>query len=725
MSDELKPWQISAAAVGPAPTPGPTPEPGAYDTGSSLSDYLPDASKGNLPANVVGGFAGDVIGGAAGGKAGMAGGGALGFALGGPPGGVVGAILGGLAGLWGGKTLLGGVGGELGEMGYRYISDQDQKPTEEIVKGMAIDTTINAVTLGAGKLIKAVKGVSTLAGDTLNLVKNSRADLLDPKQVKALADGATSIKVTKAQAESINNYIKSVTPTSVMKGVPESMPGLTSIANKVFTDPEIATVIEKFAQDGVPVTKLADTLKATIDDLGQQLGAARAAITTPISPSGVDLIQDEIAKVIKPAVSSSRQIAQETASGFTKGTETVSTKYAGTFTQEVTGKFMQPIMDKAKAGTATFGDLIDQYKAVSDQIRALGLDDLTGKAAKAVGNPSGTQVEGMLEGLMTVKTTLKDIIEKVARDPVSKVVTPDVALANDLANRYAKLSEAQPFLTTWQESMSKGIAPVAQTGLKEAPIAPRFITTGMPAPMVAQAAGAIEKTGILGRQMPEMAGELRQSVQLPEALAMVGRGKIAPAQIPGGLALDAASFAEKNSGMAAPLVNGLGGLFGSTEAQSQELPPPRVAPRVGSPGDNLAKLAMALSKEGGPDAGAMIDTLQDAMSSGSEVEQNKIMGAILFTSPEARSLYEPGITSAKSEYGGVIANPQEKLAMVGQVRQLMKAGRLSTIEGSNFVEKLNTDTPFESVPVLLRRKTDKALAPLLDPYSFAVPQPPR
>lgn len=687
------------------PAPGPTPEPGSYDSGLSLSDYLPDASRGNLPANIAGGMAGDVIGGIAGGKAGMMLGAGAGFLSPFPGGTVAGAILGGLAGLWGGKTLGGGVGGELGEMGYRYLSDQEQKPTNEIVKGMAIDTGINAATLGATKYIKAVKGVANLAGDTLNLVKNSRADLFNPKQLKELADGATSIKITKSQAESINDYIKTVTPTSVMKGVPENMPGLTSIANRVFTDPEIATAMEKLVADGMPVTKLADGLKVMLDDVGQQLGAARAAITTPISPEGVDLIQEEIAKAIKPAVSGSRKTAQETASGFTKTTEGLA------------GQFMRPIMEKAKAGTATFGDLIDQYKAVSDEIRALGLDDLTNKAAKAVGNPSGTQVEGMLEGLMTVKKTLKDIIEKTA--------TPDVALANGLANRYAKLSEAQPFLTTWQEAASKQLAPVANTAVKEAPIAPRFITTGMPAPMIAQAAGAIEKTGILGRQMPEIAGDLRQAVQLPETLAMVGRGNIPPARIPGGLALDAANMVEKNVGMTAPVVNALGGLFGPGDANAQGMstPPPRFIPRAGAPGNQLANISVAITKDLGPQAGEVINRLQDAMSSGSEVEQNKVMGAALMISPSVRALYEPGLTAAKSEYGGIIADNNEKMAMVAQVRRLTKAGAMGTIEAAEFTEKLNTDTPFQAVPTPLRRKTDRSLAPLVDPYSFVTPTP--
>jgi hypothetical protein len=441
--------------------------------------------------------------------------------------------------------------------------------------------------------------------------------------------------------------------------------------------------------------------------LGKDLELARAAIKTPLDENILNEIQEEVAAKIPMALNETSRMTAESMSGFSKSMEGLA------------GTYYKPLLAKVQEGKATIGDLIAQYKLVSEELAIKGTDDLAAVAQAATGNVSASKIAGDILGLSLIKKSLKDKIGALAGQ------FDDVKLANDLANKYSDLKDLEPFLNPASKTLMSATGSKVAEGVAPKPLLGQFVGLS-PVAATGQAVGVANKIAA-GRNA--VSGDVAASLQnraLPQTLSLMSQGQGVPQMsIPSGLRAGASDFMDAVAPVS-PAISDLIFDVKDTYGQGMSAPmTPKFSARAGAPGSRLADISVALSKENPGQASQITDRLQEAMSSGSEVEQNKVMGAVLMSSPAVRAMYEPGITPAKSEYGGIIADNNEKMALIGQVRQLMKAGRLSTIEGSNFVEKLNTDTPFEAVPTLLRRKTDSALAPLVDPYSFVTPQPPK
>ncbi len=674
---DTEPKKSYEFSFGPAPIEtAPDPNSINYSENSQPGLDFTDPATYNPAVNMAGSVGGAIVGGAAG----------AGVTLpllgaGGPAGAFVGGV----------------TGGPLLESGYRKITGQPQKDVGELGR----ELLINAAFGGAGKALGAIlKPGVEIGAETLTHMRSLGYDSalgLSAKQIRGIESGQ-AVKLTKPQIEALNMRLSqnSVETVAGIAGSPE-LKMIAPEARKALSSKEALDVFSQATSQNLPASELQHILQANIDDVGRQLGEARKAITTPVDANLITFLRDEIKKATPAPVTAGREMANEAVSGYVAKEGTIP-------------RFFEPILRKGK--DATVGDIIDQYKAVSDELSAMGYNDLTNKIA-GVNAASATKVVGDVEGLKAVKKVLKKAITDIGES------SPDVKLANDLANKYAALKEAEPYIKHISATMAEKIGMGVAGGIKDPSVIPNFAAMQMGSQAV-QGANIAGKVNAATNAISSAEAVGKQNASLPTSLALYGSGSK-----PGAIMPPEGLRATMSQGLSqtAPMLGAVGQDIFNINDAGAENPTPALLPRAGQLGPALGGISAAISQDMGPMAAQIQDKLQEAMASGSDIEQSIVMGSILAVSPKARALFEPGITPAKSEFNGIIADKAEKGAMLSQLRNATKAGLVGTIEAAEFQEKLNTNSPFSSVPKVLRRNVDRSLAPLLDPYGFVTPTP--
>jgi hypothetical protein len=86
-----------------------------------------------------------------------------------------------------------------------------------------------------------------------------------------------------------------------------------------------------------------------------------------------------------------------------------------------------------------------------------------------------------------------------------------------------------------------------------------------------------------------------------------------------------------------------------------------------------------------------------------DIERRKIIGLAAKEFPEIGNLFEPSPIGLKSDFDGVIGDPEEKMAASRNLSVEVRNGSESTIAAAKFKSSLNADRPYLIIPKSLRR----------------------